>query len=116
MGDFIICTTLGPHGSLIKQGGNKMVHIPAFVPEGGIIDETGAGDCYLSAFLSKYIESDHNWYDVKESACIGSSAASFLLERHGPHGFGTKEQIQMRIQKRKIIPSHFENTVKNNNF
>jgi len=116
LGDFIVCTTLGSHGSLIKQGEKKMIHIPAFVPKKGIVDETGAGDCYLSAFLSEFIESSPNWSDVIRSACIGSSAASFLLEQKGPNGFGTKNQIQRRIQERNIIPSHFENTVKNNNF
>ncbi|MHA1454230.1 MAG: PfkB family carbohydrate kinase, partial [Promethearchaeota archaeon] len=106
----------GPHGSLVKQGDKKMTHIPAFIPEGGIIDETGAGDCYLSAFLSEFVESNNNWYEIIRSAHIGSSAASFLLERKGPYGFGSKKQIEMRILERNIIPSHYENTVKNNNF
>ncbi|TFG21293.1 MAG: hypothetical protein EU530_00665 [Promethearchaeota archaeon] len=116
LGNFIVCTTLGAQGSLVKQSDNKMIHVPAFIPDRGIIDETGAGDCYISAFLSEFIESHHHWNDLARCANIGSSAASFLLEHKGPYGFGTKKQIQKRIEKGKIIPSHFENTVNNNNF
>ena len=67
-------------------------------------------------FCLNLLSLSHNWYDIARSATIGSSAASFLLEHKGPHGFGTQKQIQMRIHERRIIPSHFENTVKNNNF
>ncbi len=50
-GDFIVCTTLGAQGSLVKQRDNKMIHISAYIPDRGIVDETGAGDCYLSVFF-----------------------------------------------------------------
>ncbi len=116
LGDFVVCTTVGPHGSLIKQGMEKIIHVPAFTPNVRVIYETGAGDCYLSAFLSEFVKLDYSWETISKCACIASSAASFLLEQKGPHGFGTKEQIQYRIYERNIIPSHFQYTVKNNSF
>ncbi len=70
----------------------------------------------FQSFLSEFIESDHHWHDVARCANIGSSAASFLLEHKGPYGFGTKKQILTRIEKGEIFPSHYKNTVNNNNF
>jgi sugar/nucleoside kinase (ribokinase family) len=112
--DFIVCTTLGPLGSLIKCRNEKMIHIPAFYPDNGVVDETGAGDAYLSIFLSEFIDSNHSLADIKKCGFTGSCAASFLIEQKGPLGFGTKKEIQWRISQRKIIPSHFENMVKDN--
>lgn len=116
MGDFILCTTLGPQGSLIKRRKEKMIHIPAFTPDMGVIDETGAGDCYLSAFLSEYIKSDYSWEEIKRCGYIASSAASFSLEHKGPYGFGSKQQVQVRLQNMDTIPSPFHKNVKYNNF
>ena len=115
MGDFLLCTTLGPHGSLIKHRNEKMIHIPAFMPDNEIIDETGAGDCYLSAFLSEYINSDYSWKEIKRCGYIASCAASFSLEHKGPYGFGTKQQVDDRLQKMNTIPSPYHKNVKYNN-
>ncbi|MBN2157211.1 MAG: hypothetical protein JW776_14295 [Candidatus Lokiarchaeota archaeon] len=116
LGNFILCTTLGSHGSLIKYRDEKMIHIPAFIPERGVADETGAGDCYLATFLSEYINSDYTWDEIKRCGYVASCAASFLLEEKGPHGFASKKQIDERLQKMKTIPSPFHKKVKYNSF
>ncbi len=114
LGNFIVCTTLGPNGSLIKYGDEKMIHIPAFQPEKGVVDETGAGDCYLSVFLSEFIKSDFSWEEIKRCGYIASCAASFLIEENGPNCFGTKDEIQQRLKQMNIIPSEYHERVKYN--
>jgi hypothetical protein len=116
LGDFLVCTTLGPDGSLIKRKGQKLIHIPAFLPVNGVVDETGAGDCYLSAFVCELLNSeDPNNTSLKRCGYIASSAASFNLEHKGPKGFGTFQDIIQRIEMGKTIPSQFENIIKNMN-
>lgn len=114
--NFILCTTLGPDGSLIKYGEEKMIHIPAFKPNLDVVDETGAGDCYLSVFLSEFIRSDRTWEDIKRCGYLASSAASFLIEKQGPKGYGTRFQIQERLRQKNTIPSPFHENIKYNNF
>jgi len=116
LGDFIVCTTLGPNGSLIKYRDEKMIHIPAFYPDKGVVDETGAGDCYLSAFLSEFINTNYSWEEIKRCGYIASCAASFLIECKGPNGFGTRNQVLARLRQMNSIPSPFHDKVKYNNY
>ena len=94
--------TLGESGSMIIKYGQKLLKIPAF-SSNGVKDETGAGDVYFAIFLYEYINSDMSWSAVKESACLASAAASFLVEEIGPSGFESKKNIKKRIEKRNYI-------------
>ncbi len=97
---FII--TLGEAGSILVRYGENSLFIPAFTSK-GVIDETGAGDVYFAIFLHEYIMSDMSWNSVREAACHGSSAASFLVEEIGTAGFGTKEEVLERIKSKNYI-------------
>lgn len=101
----IIITTLGSKGSFIKIRNKKIIHIPAFKPN-RILDETGAGDCYLAVFLSEFINSDHSWDAIKRSGYYASVACSFLLEKRGPYGFRSKFDIINRLNKNNIIETN----------
>ncbi len=93
--------TLGDCGSLITKHGNKLLKIPAFIPS-CVVDETGAGDVYLSIFLYEYIRSDKSWASVENAALLASAAASFVVEKKGPDGFESKVEVIKRLNTKKI--------------
>jgi sugar/nucleoside kinase (ribokinase family) len=57
-----------------------------------VVDPTGAGDVFMSGFLTEYIrQKDSLW-----CACVGSAAASLVVEGIGPTFFGEREEIYRR--------------------
>jgi sugar/nucleoside kinase (ribokinase family) len=98
----LIITTLGTNGSLIKKRGKEIIKIPAFKSD-GVVDETGAGDAYMSIFLYEFINSSKDWDAIKKSGYYASAAASFLVESKGPKGFQPKEKILERIRNQNYI-------------
>lgn len=94
----IITITLGEEGSLVYDDtSQEFVHIPAYKTK--IIDETGAGDVYISSFLYYYI----NTKDAISSGYFASAASSFIVEDSGPRGFGTEKEILERMQHLQMV-------------
>jgi len=86
----IVMVTKGVEGSTLLYEG-KFYDMPACKPR-VILDPTGAGDAFIGAFLAEYVQGkDPLW-----CACIGSAAASFLLEGVGPAVFGSKKEVYTR--------------------
>jgi len=86
----IVMITKGVEGSTLLYEG-KFYDMPACKPR-VILDPTGAGDAFIGAFLAEYVQGkDHLW-----CACVGSAAASFLLEGLGPAVFGSKKEVYAR--------------------
>lgn len=98
----IYIMTLGEAGSMITKNGHKLLKIPAFKPR-CVVDETGAGDVYLSIFLYEYMQSDKSWKAVKHAAYLASAAASFLVEEKGPAGFEKKKEVLKRVKSKHYI-------------
>ncbi|MHA2007827.1 MAG: PfkB family carbohydrate kinase [Promethearchaeota archaeon] len=98
----IFIMTLGEKGSLIYKRGRDILEVPAFKPK-KVVDETGAGDVYLSIFLYEYLNSDKSWEQIENSAYLASAAASFLIEKKGPTGFAIKKKVIKRINKKDYI-------------
>lgn len=98
----IYIMTLGEKGSMLTKKGEKILKIPAFKPR-RVIDETGAGDVYLSIFLFEFIHSDKSWKSIEKAAYLASAAASFLVEKKGPSGFEAKKTVLKRIEKKRYI-------------
>ena len=98
----IFIMTLGEAGSLIVKKGVKILRVPAFRSR-EVIDETGAGDVYFSVFLYEFICSDKSWESVKYAGFLASSAASFNVEKVGPAGFESKEEVLKRLNKKNYI-------------
>ncbi len=98
----IYIMTLGEKGSILTKKGEKILKIPAFEPR-RVIDETGAGDVYLSIFLFEFIHSDKSWKSIEKAAYFASAAASFLVEKKGPSGFKTKKAVLKRLEKKQYI-------------
>jgi sugar/nucleoside kinase (ribokinase family) len=59
-----------------------------------LVDPTGAGDVFIGGFLTEYLRQKESLW----CACVGSAAASFVVEGIGPTYMGKKEQIYQRAQ------------------
>jgi sugar/nucleoside kinase (ribokinase family) len=97
-GPRIVIATSGSNGSILSVDGN-FVQVPTCKPE-RVLDPTGAGDVFIGALLNEYI----NQKDPYWCACVGSAAASFVVEDVGTRYFGSKEEILSRaalIYKKK---------------
>jgi len=85
-----VIVTRGMKGSVLSHKG-RVYRIPACRPE-ILIDPTGAGDVFIGAFLAEYLRNE----DVAWCACVGSAAASFVVEGVGSSSFGEKNAIYER--------------------
>jgi len=86
----LIIVTKGQEGSLLYAEG-RLYRVPAATSK-VVVDATGAGDVLMGAFLAEYTkEKEPLW-----CACVGSASASFVVEKMGPRGFGSKRQVYER--------------------
>ncbi|MHA1379235.1 MAG: carbohydrate kinase family protein [Candidatus Helarchaeota archaeon] len=92
MGPKIVVITRGRKGSFVYSN-NISLQIPTIAKN--IIDETGAGDTYFTAFIFDYLQNE----DLYHAALFGASAASFVMEKQGPFGFASQEEIENRIRE-----------------
>ena len=86
----IILITRGVKPTFFSTEG-KMHYVPTAKPK-AIVDTTGAGDVFIGAFLTALVRGE----DPLWCACVGSAAASFVVEKYGPSGFGSMKQVQAR--------------------
>ena len=77
----IVLVTLGSKGALLSVEGTRY-DVPACVPA-KLVDPTGAGDAFISGFLSEYV----NGENILRCACVGAATASFVVEGIGPTFF-----------------------------
>jgi len=90
LGVKIAIATIGGRGAFISLN-DKIFNIPAAKPR-RIVDPTGAGDVFIGAFLAEYLRGE----DALWCACVGSSAASFVIEEVGPKGFRGMREVHRR--------------------
>jgi len=86
----IVIVTMGAKGSLLSVEGAQY-NIPAFSPT-VLVDPTGAGDVFIGAFLTEYL----NGKELLWCASVGSAAASVVVEGIGATCFGEKQEIIRR--------------------
>jgi sugar/nucleoside kinase (ribokinase family) len=87
-----VLVTLGAKGAVLSVGG-ALYNIPA-CKSAVMVDPTGAGDVFMGGFLTEYVrQKDSLW-----CACVGSAAASLVVEGIGPTYFGEKEEIYRRAR------------------
>jgi len=85
-----VIVTLGVKGAVLSVGGTRY-NIPAY-KSAVMVDPTGAGDVFIGGFLTEYVrQKDSLW-----CACVGSAAASLVVEGIGPTFLGEKEEIYRR--------------------
>jgi sugar/nucleoside kinase (ribokinase family) len=90
MGGEIIIITRGVDSALLFTKG-RIYLVPSAKPR-VTVDTTGAGDVYIGAFLTAFIRGKEPLW----CACAGSAAASFVVEKFGPSGFGSEKQVHER--------------------
>jgi sugar/nucleoside kinase (ribokinase family) len=86
----IIIVTQGSKGSTLSIGENQY-SVPTYHSK-CVVDPTGAGDCFIGGFLTEFIDQK----DTLWCACVGSAAASIIIEKMGPISFGKREEIYQR--------------------
>lgn len=90
LGVKIIIVTLGAKGAVLSTE-ETLQNVPACA-SGVVVDPTGAGDVFMGGFLTEYLrQKDPLW-----CACVGSAAASLVVESIGPTFFGEREEIYRR--------------------
>lgn len=88
-----VIVTKGVKGSVLSHKG-KICVVPACRPK-DFVDATGAGDVFIGAFLAEYLRGE----DVTWCGCVGSAAASFVIEGVGPSRFGEKREVYERASE-----------------
>jgi sugar/nucleoside kinase (ribokinase family) len=96
-----VIVTLGALGAVLSVE-KTVYNIPACNSK-ALVDPTGAGDAFIGGFLTEYIRQKDSFW----CACVGSAAASMVIEGVGPTSFGEKEEIYQRarsIYEKEIKP------------
>jgi sugar/nucleoside kinase (ribokinase family) len=87
-----VIVTMGSKGSLLSVEGAQ--YTIGACPSQVLVDPTGAGDVFMGGFLTEYLrQKEPTW-----CACVGSAAASMVVEGIGPTYFGKKEEIYQRAK------------------
>jgi sugar/nucleoside kinase (ribokinase family) len=92
LGAGVTVATLGREGSLVSVG-DRHLKVPAY--ESDSQDLTGAGDVFLGAFISEYLEGE----DLVWCACMGSAMASFVVETFGARIEASKREASQRAEE-----------------
>jgi sugar/nucleoside kinase (ribokinase family) len=87
-----VIITMGAKGSVLSVEGTQ--YNVAACPSQVLVDPTGAGDVFMGGFLTEYIRQKESIW----CACVGSAAASVVVEGLGPTYFGKKEEIYQRAK------------------
>ncbi len=85
-----VLVTMGAKGSVLSVEGAQY-NIECCPPQ-VLVDPTGAGDVFISSFLTEYLRQKESLW----CATVGSAAASCVVEGLGPTYFGKKEEIYQR--------------------
>lgn len=85
-----VIVTLGMRGAVLSVDG-AIYNVPAY-RSGKIVDPTGAGDAFMGGFLAEHIRGEDSLW----CACVGSAAASTVVEGVGPTSYGDKVEIYRR--------------------
>jgi len=88
-----VIVTLGAKGAVLSVEGTTY-NIPAYKPK-KFVDPTGAGDVFIGSFLAEYLRDK----EILWCACVGSSAASLVVEAVGPLSLGDKTEIFRRARR-----------------
>jgi sugar/nucleoside kinase (ribokinase family) len=90
LGMEIALVTMGRKGTLAYLA-EEFYHVPACKPR-VVKDPTGAGDAFMGGFLAEYTRGKEPVW----CCCVGSAAASFVVEEVGSRRFGEKTQVYER--------------------
>lgn len=86
----ILVVTKGEKGADVFSNNNKHT-FPSFPSK--MIDPTGAGDIFATAFLIRFFETK----DISQAANFANAAASFCIEKKGIEGIASRDEILNRV-------------------
>ncbi|MBU1136761.1 carbohydrate kinase family protein [Patescibacteria group bacterium] len=99
MVDGVVVMTKGPAGVAVSDGQHRYF---AGIPESGMVDRTGAGDAFASAFVSGYIDQE----DISYAIQLGTANATAVLQEFGAANgilkkgdWGPWEKVSVRKEK-----------------
>ena len=95
LGVKVVELTFGEKGSIVF--GEKLHKIPVY--KTNVIDKTGSGDVYATAFAIRYFETK----DELNSGLFASAAASFVVEDFGTNNIAEKDRVEERYKELKVI-------------
>lgn len=87
-----VIVTLGMKGAVLSVE-ETVYKIPAYKSK-KVVDPTGAGDVFIGGFLVEYVRGENLLW----CACVGSAAASLVVEAAGPTFLGEKAEIYRRAR------------------
>ncbi|MCK4424339.1 hypothetical protein KAU93_01545 [Candidatus Bathyarchaeota archaeon] len=87
-----VIVTLGMEGAVLSLEG-CVYNVPAYKSD-KVVDPTGAGDVFIGGFLAEYVRGKDPFWCV----CVGSAAASLVVETVGPRFSGDKREIYHRAR------------------
>ncbi|MEM3578885.1 MAG: PfkB family carbohydrate kinase [Candidatus Bathyarchaeia archaeon] len=87
-----VIVTMGVKGAVLSIDG-ALYEIPAYQPN-KLVDPTGAGDAFIGGFLAEYVHGKEALW----CACVGSAAASTVVEGVGPMLMGSGGEIRRRAE------------------
>lgn len=87
-----VIVTMGAKGAILSVDGT-IYEIPAYPPD-RVVDPTGAGDAFIGGFLAEYVRGKEALW----CACVGSAAASTVVEGIGPTLVGYGSEILRRAE------------------
>jgi sugar/nucleoside kinase (ribokinase family) len=88
-----VIVTMGAKGAYLSFEGAQY-DIPACQSD-VLVDPTGAGDVFIGGFLAEHIRDKEPLW----CACVGSAAASLVVEGLGPTYLGNQQEIYWRANK-----------------
>ena len=91
--------TKGPEGVKVSDG---QYYYSAGIPESGLVDRTGAGDAFSSAFIAGYIEKN----DIAHAIQLGTANATSVIQKMGATNgllkkdkWGEWEKVEVKKEK-----------------
>jgi len=91
----IMIITTGEKGSTLYHKGRKR-DFPAYKTK--VLDPTGAGDVFATAFLVKLQQTN----DPYEASIFANCTASFVVEKRGTEGIPDLAQVELRLKNYKF--------------
>ena len=95
----IVVMTKGPEGVAVSDGQYRYL---AGIPKSGMVDRTGAGDAFASAFVSGYIAKG----EIAHAVQLGTANATAVIQEFGAANgilkkgdWGIWEKVEVRKEK-----------------
>ena len=89
-----VALTHGDNGASLFTGNSRKDY--EALPAGPVVDPTGAGDCFGTAFVVRFAETG----DLEEAMAWGLAAGSIAVEREGLRAAATRDELRQRIAGR----------------